>query len=247
MEHISNLILVKWKVSKWGLNVINRQTDEKVVTFHHLHVKVNIISSTDREMQKVLIFHDSLTPPIIGRTHIKPHLDGRGKSEDKMWQTNRQMQNVIIFRHSQISEDNLCQTDRPIQKVIYRKKQWFFFVTHKHRAYASALLYIESSSKWEWLSSNGHASSVSLPEPGRSAGPSDEFRDTDYSSPSSPLRVCTLYPPTTPQVLPWLSSFTSVFFPLHHHPPLTSFSCHHHISWSFYRNAILRMDTIKWP
>ena len=115
MEHISNLILVKWKVSKWVLNVLNRQTDEKVIFFHHLHVKVNIISSTDREMQKVLIFHDSLTPPII-----------------------RQMQNVIIFRHSQISEDNLCQTDRLIQKVFYRKKQWFFLLhtnigrTHQH-------------------------------------------------------------------------------------------------------------------
>ena len=65
--------------------MINRQTDEKVVTFHHLHVKVNIISSTDREMQKVLIFHDSLTPPIIGRTHLKPHLefDARGKGRIK--------------------------------------------------------------------------------------------------------------------------------------------------------------------
>ena len=103
----------------------------------------------------------------------------------KMWS--------FIVTHK-LSENNLCQTDRPIQKVIYRRKQ-FFFVTHKHRAYASENR-SSSSSQWEWLSSNGHASSVSLPEPGRSAGPSDEFRDTDYSSPSSPLRVCTpLSPP----------------------------------------------------
>ena len=63
--------------------MINRKTVEEVIIFHHLHVKVNVISSTDREMQKVLIFHDSLTPPIIGRTHLKPHLDARGKGRIK--------------------------------------------------------------------------------------------------------------------------------------------------------------------
>ena len=46
--------------------------------------------------------------------------------------------------------------------------------------------YICQKCSWAlWLWSNGHASSVSLSEPGRSAGPSDEFRDTDYSPPSA--------------------------------------------------------------
>ena len=70
--------------------------------------------------------------------------------------------------------------------------------------------YICQKCSWAlWLWSNGHASSVSLSEPGRSAGPSDEFRDTDYSSPSSPLRVCTLYPPKSSPGCPLslLSSF----------------------------------------
>ena len=44
----------------------------------------------------------------------------------------------FFFTHK-ISEDNLCPTDRPMQKSHLSQEAMIFFVTHKHRAYASAL------------------------------------------------------------------------------------------------------------